>query len=347
MLSLEKVTKVYKTGTFGGASLPAVRGASFEIRPGEVTALIGESGSGKSTLGKMILRLTPVTSGKITFEGTDVAGLKGRELREYYRHVQGVFQDPFSSYNPVFRADRVFATIKRSYFPGVSNAEWRGRVDSALESVGLNPVDVLDKFTHQLSGGQLQRILIARALLLEIKILVADEIISMLDASTRVDVLNLLSNLKTRGLGVLFITHDLSLGNYIAERTVILRRGVVVEMGATEKVFDNPQHEYTKMLLTAVPQLHKKWHAGSDPELEAMMAAAGNNGRPGRYSKSSLHPLAGLHSRKGRRAQAAGAEREAAAGADRTDTYLRTHEEIAPLVEVEKDHFVAIPTGTG
>lgn len=347
MLRLENVTKVFKTGTFGSGSTPAVRSASFEIRPGEVTALIGESGSGKSTLGKMILRLTPVTSGKITFEGTDVAGLKGKQLREYYRHVQGVFQDPFSSYNPVFRADRVFATIKRSYFPEVSNAEWRARVEKSLESVGLNPVDVLDKFTHQLSGGQLQRILIARALLLDIKILVADEIISMLDASTRVDVLNLLSNLKTRGLGVLFITHDLSLGNYISERTIILRRGLVVEMGATDKVFDNPQHEYTKMLLTSVPQLHKKWEPDFDADEEAMAGAATENGHPGRYSRSSLHPLATMQSRKGRRAQAVLAEREAADGLLRTDTYLRTHEEIVPLVEVEEDHFVAVATGAG
>ena len=204
-----------------------------------------------------------------------------------------MFQDPFSSYNPVFRADRVFATIKRSYFPSVSDAEWRERVEKSLESVGLNPVDVLDKFTHQLSGGQLQRILIARALLLDIKILVADEIISMLDASTRVDVLNLLSNLKARGLGVLFITHDLSLGNYISERTIILRRGLMVEMGATDKVFDNPQHEYTKMLLTSVPQLHKKWEAGlRTPTKRAMAGAATDNGHPGRYSRSSLHPLA-------------------------------------------------------
>jgi peptide/nickel transport system ATP-binding protein len=345
VLVLDNVTKAFKTGTFGGGTLPAVRGASFEIRPGEVTALIGESGSGKSTLGKMILRLTPVTSGTITFEGTDIATLKGKQLREYYRHVQGVFQDPFSSYNPVYRADRVFATIKHSYFPSVSGDEWHERVDKSLQAVGLNPVDVRDKFTHQLSGGQLQRILIARALLLDIKILVADEIISMIDASTRVDVLNLLANLKTRGLGVLFVTHDLSLGNYISERTVILRRGVVVEMGATQKVFDNPQHEYTRMLLTAVPQLHKKWEGELGPELETTRVIPEHNGRPGRYSKSSLHPLAGMHARKGRRAQAAATERDLAAGLLRTDTYLRTHEEAPPLVEIEEDHFVAISAG--
>ncbi len=340
MLKLDNVTKVFKTGSFGGSSLPAVRGTSFEILPGEVTALIGESGSGKSTLGKMILRLTPVTSGTITFEGTDISALKGRSLREYYRHVQGVFQDPFSSYNPVFRADRVFATIKRSYFPSVTSTEWRERVATTLESVGLNPADVLDKFTHQLSGGQLQRILIARALLLDIKILVADEIISMLDASTRVDVLNLLSNLKERGLGVLFITHDLSLGNYIAERTIILRRGLIVEMGATAKVFDNPQHAYTKMLLTAVPQLHKKWEAGSAPEVEPSVDAPTDEPHLDRFSESALHPLVGHRRRLARKGALAEADREAARE-NRTDTYLRTHEEAQPLVEVEEDHFVA------
>jgi ABC-type glutathione transport system ATPase component len=120
------------------------------------------------------------------------------------------------------------------------------------------PDQVLHKYPHQLSGGQLQRLLIARALLLDIEFLVADEIISMLDASTRIDVLNLLADLKARGLGILFITHDLSLGNYISERTVILRRGVIVEMGATAKVFGNPQHPYTRMLLASVPQLHRE-----------------------------------------------------------------------------------------
>ncbi len=227
----------------------------------------------------------------------------------------------------------------------MSADEWHERVDKVLESVGLNPVDVRDKFTHQLSGGQLQRILIARALLLDIKILIADEIISMIDASTRVDVLNLLSNLKTRGLGVLFVTHDLSLGNYISERTIILRRGVVVEMGATHKVFDNPQHEYTRMLLTAVPQLHKKWEGELGAGMEAMGVTSASDGRPGRYSRSSLHPLAGMKGRKGRRAQAAAHEHDLAAGLLRTDTYLRTHEEVPPLVEVEEDHFVAISTG--
>jgi len=259
MLKLDRVTKVYKIGTFGGKRLTAVRDVSFDLRPGEVVSLIGESGSGKSTVGKMILRLTPVTDGSITFEGTDVSTLERRRLKGYHGDVQGVFQDPFSSYNPIFKVDRVFSMIRGAYFPRVSGSDWSRKLDSSLHAVSLEPEAVLGKYPHQLSGGQLQRLLIARALLLDIKYLVADEVISMLDASTRIDVLNLLGELKARGLGVLFITHDLSLGNYISERTVILRRGSIVEMGATEKVFGNPVHPYTKLLIASVPHLHKKW----------------------------------------------------------------------------------------
>ena len=259
MLKLEHISKTYKTGAFGGTDLPAVRDVSFDVEPGEVISLIGESGSGKTTIGRMILRLSPITAGRITFDGIDISTLRRSKLKEYYRHVQGVFQDPFSSCNPIFKADRIFALIKDEFFPGVSDNEWKHRVGASLEAVSLNPADVLGKFPHQLSGGQLQRFLVARALLLDIKILVADEIISMLDASTRIDVLNLLADLKARGLGIIFITHDLSLGNYISDRTVILRHGAIVEMGPTEKVFGNPQHEYTQMLLASVPQLHSKW----------------------------------------------------------------------------------------
>ena len=152
--------------------------------------------------------------------------------------------------------------IRDEFYSGLHDEAWSAKVDAALHGVGLDPPAVLGKYPHQLSGGQLQRLLIARALLLDIRFLVADEVISMLDASTRIDVLNLLGDLKSRGLGILFITHDLSLGNYISDKTVILRRGRVVEMGATPKVFGNPQHPYTKMLLASVPRLHEKWEGG-------------------------------------------------------------------------------------
>jgi peptide/nickel transport system ATP-binding protein len=259
MLELDACCKTYRVGVFGGGRLDAVRDVSFDIAPGEVVSLIGESGSGKSTIGKMILRLVGVSRGAITFEGKDIAGLDGEQLKQYYANVQGVFQDPFSSYNPVFKADRVFTMLRHAYFSGLSTAAWNTKLESSLDAVSLNTGDVLGKYPHQLSGGQLQRLLIARALLLDIRLLVADEIISMLDASTRIDVLNLLGDLKGRGLGILFITHDLSLGNYISDRTMILRHGRIVEMGATPAVFGNPVHPYTKTLLASVPQLHTKW----------------------------------------------------------------------------------------
>jgi ABC-type oligopeptide transport system ATPase subunit len=259
MLTLERVSKVYRTGTFGGRAVPAVRDVSFDVGAGEVVSLIGESGSGKSTIGRMILRLSPASEGVISLDGLDVSTLERRALKAYYRRVQGVFQDPFSSYNPIFKADRVFAMIRQAYFPDMRGPEWRAKLSRSLEAVSLDSDTCLGKYPHQLSGGQLQRLLIARALLLDIELLVADEIISMLDASTRIDVLNLLGDLKARGLGILFITHDLSLGNYISDRTVILRRGRIVEMGATQRVFGNPQHPYTRMLLASVPHLHKKW----------------------------------------------------------------------------------------
>jgi len=258
-LKLDNVSKTYTLGAFSGKTLRAVRNVSFDVRPGQVVSLIGESGSGKSTVGRMILRLTSITDGRISLDDEDITTLRGGDLKGYYRKVQGVFQDPFSTYNPIFRVDHVFENIRRSYFPGVALSEWTGRLETSLRSVNLDPGLVLGRYPHQLSGGQLQRVLIARALLLDIKILVADEIISMLDASTRIDVLNLLAELKARGLGIVFVTHDLSLGNYISDTTVILRYGAVVEMGATEKVFGDPRHAYTKSLLAAVPQLHHRW----------------------------------------------------------------------------------------
>ncbi len=270
LVALEQCSKVYRVGAFGGKRLTAVRDVTFDVAAGEVVSLIGESGSGKSTIGRMILRLSPVTAGTIRFKGEDITTFKGAALKQYYRHAQGVFQDPFSSYNPIYKADRVFRMIKEAYYPSVGGEEWRRKLEASLEAVALDPTQVLHKYPHQLSGGQLQRLLVARALLLDIELLVADEIISMLDASTRIDVLNLLGELKARGLGILFITHDLSLGNYISDRTVILRRGVIVEMGATGKVFGDPRHPYTQALLAAVPQLHHKWE-----QIEAGYARAG------------------------------------------------------------------------
>jgi ABC-type oligopeptide transport system ATPase subunit len=294
MLVLDHVSKVYKTGPFGGTDLVAVRDVTFGIDQGEVVSLIGESGSGKSTIGKMILRLVRVNSGRIEVDGVDVSTLRGGALRGYYRGVQGVFQDPFSSFNPIFKVDHVFGMVHGVFFGSVPGSEWRGRVESALDDVGLDAGQILHKYPHQLSGGQLQRLLIARALLLDTKYLVADEIISMLDASTRIDVLNLLGDLKARGLGILFITHDLSLGNYISERAVILRRGRIVELGPTADVFGQPLHPYTRMLLASVPRLHERWGsevaAGMDSQACRFHAAVGADRDDGGAGLAEITP---------------------------------------------------------
>ncbi len=318
VLQLDQVSKLYQSSSFGGDLTPALRGVSFGIGQGEVVTLIGESGSGKTTLGRIILRLAPASSGRVLFEGTDIAGLRRTRLRDYYRYVQGVFQDPFSSYNPIYKADRVLDLIRGVYFPQTGRPEWHAKIESALHAVALNPGDVLGKYPHQLSGGQQQRLLIARALLLDVKLLVADEIISMLDASTRVDILNLLISLKRSGLAILFITHDLSLGNYVSDRTVILRRGAIVEMGDTVKVFGHPQHPYTRDLLAAVPELHKKWR----PAVEKVQA----NGS----GSLSTDPAADAGRRRAWSLTRSG----------RPSRLVRALEP-PPLKQFEEDHFVA------
>ena len=273
MLTLDRVSKTYRVGTFGGKELVAVRDVSFGIGAGEIVSLIGESGSGKSTIGKMILRLSAATSGSITFDGVDIAGLSGHDLKTFYGNVQGVFQDPFSSYNPIFKVGRIFELVRSGLLAGRNGADWSGKVEKSLAAVGLDAGEVLHKYPHQLSGGQLQRLLVARALVLDIRLLVADEIISMLDASTRIDVLNLLAELRQQGLGILFITHDLSLGHYISDRTVILRRGEIVELAPTTALFADPRHPYTKRLLASVPQLGRKWRDESTNGRDRLAAA--------------------------------------------------------------------------
>jgi len=258
-LEVQNLTKIFSSGVFIRDKVTAVNDVSFNMYPGTVLSLIGESGSGKTTIGRMILKLLKPTSGHIYYLGKDTSLIKTKaELREYYRHVQGIFQDPFSSFNPLFRVDRVFDMIFDVFLPEVKNRE--ERINEVLHSVNLNPERIMHQFPHQLSGGQLQRLLIARALLLDVKILVADELISMLDASTRMGVLNLLVDLcKEKGMSVLFITHDLALGYYISDYTMIMHRGRLVEKGATEKVYKNPVHPYTQMLFNSVPDIGHRW----------------------------------------------------------------------------------------
>ena len=259
IMSVENLTKVFTSGIISGDKTVAVKDVSFKMDQGKVISLIGESGSGKTTIGRLILKLLKPTEGKLYYNGQDITDINSkREKKEYYKKVQAIFQDPFSSFNPLFRIDRIFNMLFNSFMKEVKDRE--SLIEEALESVNLNPKRIMNKFPHQLSGGQLQRLLIARALLLDVDILIADELISMLDASTRIGVLNLLVELcKKNGMTVLFITHDLNLGYYISDVTLIMYKGRLVEKGDTKSIYENPVHPYTKMLFESIPEIGNKW----------------------------------------------------------------------------------------
>lgn len=232
----------------------AVDGVSFEIREGETYGLVGESGSGKSTIGRSIIRLYEPTSGKITFEGADISGeLKGKELQLLRNKMQMIFQDPMASLNPRKKVIDIIAQgldIHRLYRTKEERAE---KVYRMLERVGLTR-EHANRYPHQFSGGQRQRIGIARALIMEPRLIIADEAISALDVSIQAQVVNLLKEIQMEtNIALLFIAHDLSMVKYISDRIGVLHLGHLVETGATRDIFENPIHPYTKSLLSAIP----------------------------------------------------------------------------------------------
>ncbi len=235
----------------------AVDNVSFSMQPGEIVSVVGESGSGKSTLSRLVLRLLDPTGGQLLLQGQDVTNLKGGgNLKAYWRKVQGVFQDPFAAFNQFYTIGQVMDKAMNVLDPQPSKKERRERVDHALREVGLDPTDVREKWPHQLSGGQVQRVMIARALVVGPKLLLADEPTSMLDASLRVTVLNLLLELRKRhNMGILFVTHDVGQAYYLSDRALVMYHGQVVEQGPVEMVLAHPQHEYTRRLLADVPRL--------------------------------------------------------------------------------------------
>lgn len=237
-----------------GYTVRAVDGVSFRIFPGETYGLVGESGSGKSTIGRSIIRLYDPTEGKIIFRGTDISGRLDRNTNNMLRtEIQMIFQDPMASLNPRKRVEDIIAQGLDIHHLSKSKADRNRRVAEMLERVGLAP-EHAERYPHQFSGGQRQRVGIARALIMQPKLIIADECISALDVSIQAQVVNLMKDLQEEtGCAYLFIAHDLSMIKYISDRIGVLHLGHLVETGTTEEIFQNPIHPYTRSLLSAIP----------------------------------------------------------------------------------------------
>ncbi|TFD24300.1 ABC transporter ATP-binding protein [Cryobacterium sp. TMS1-13-1] len=254
LISVEGITKMYRIRKSGLRfdELLAVNEVSFGVKKGTTTAIVGESGSGKSTVAKLILQLESLTSGRIEFEGRDVAGLKGKELLNFRRRVQPVFQDPYGSLDPQYNVGNTIAEPLLAHKVGTKK-ERQKRVLELLDQVSL-PAATQFRYPSELSGGQRQRIAIARALALKPDVLVLDEAVSALDVLVQGQILNLLTELQTElGLTYLFITHDLAVVRLVADNVCVMQKGRIVEAASTDDVFDNPREVYTQELLAAIP----------------------------------------------------------------------------------------------
>ena len=236
-------------------TVQAVDGVSFSVAAGEMVALVGESGCGKTSTAQTVIRMVESQAGSIRFRGTEIGGLGARELRPFRREIQIIYQDPYESLDPRFTVRDTIEEPIRVHGLADSNHAREEKVREAMERAGLTPPDLfIDRFPHELSGGQRQRVAIAAALVLEPKLLIADEPVSMLDVSVRAGILSLLDGLRKEGMGVLMITHDLSTAAHFADRIAVMYLGRIVEEGPARQVVRNPQHPYTKALISVVPR---------------------------------------------------------------------------------------------
>ena len=251
--------KVYfpiRTGVFRHHTddVKAVDDVSFQIEQGTTVGLVGESGSGKTTIGRALLKLVKATAGQALYEGKDVLQMSEDEFRPYRRSMQMIFQDPFGSLNPRLSVFQIIGEALEIHFPAMTRADRRDRVADLLRQVGLVP-EMMERYPHEFSGGQRQRIGIARALAVKPKFIVCDEPVSALDVSVQAQIVNLLQDLQEQlGLTYLFIAHDLAVVEHISDQVLVMYHGKIVESASAEAIYENPQHEYTRKLLSAVPK---------------------------------------------------------------------------------------------
>jgi peptide/nickel transport system ATP-binding protein len=257
LLEIQKATKVYGGGVLrGGTSVVALQDFDMVIpkEPAKIVAIAGESGSGKSTLANLVLGLTSPTSGRILFRGKDVAVMDRTERIDYRRHVQAVFQDPYSVYNPFYKVKHIFDMVIGNFRLARNRSDADDLIEEALNVVGLHGHEVLHKFPHQLSGGQRQRMMVARAYLLKPDLIVADEPVSMVDASLRAMILDIMQRLRDESvISFLYITHDLSTAYQIGDDIHLLYQGTTAERGDVAEVIEHPKHPYVLQLIDSIP----------------------------------------------------------------------------------------------
>ncbi len=281
LLELKDLVKVYPVGgIFSRKRLRAVDNVSFTMPSDRATiaTLAGESGSGKSTIARIVLGLIKPTSGEVRYKGRNLAELSRKGRLAYNKEVGAVFQDPYGTYNPFYKVDRIFSKAIKKFKLASSDADRDKLILHALSNVGLTPEEVLGRYPHQLSGGQRQRIMLARALLIGPSMIVADEPVSMIDASLRAGILNVVRDLRDKhGMSCLFITHDLSVARYLSDSIVILYRGRALERGSTDLVIEKPAHPYSQLLIGSVPlpDPKKRWKERIELDAKDLLEVAG------------------------------------------------------------------------
>ena len=265
LLEVRNATKIFGGGFLSSAP-PTVALQNFNLtimeKPATITTIAGESGSGKTTLANLILNFIPLTSGQIIYRGKDIAKMDRQEQLQYRREVQAVFQDPYEVYNPFYRVQHIFDLVIKHFKLARNKQEARDMIEEALNVVGMRGEEVLEKYPHQLSGGQRQRMMVARAYLLKPRLIVADEPVSMVDASLRAMILDIMLRLRDQhNISFLYITHDLSTAYQIGDEIYILYQGSIAERGDTVEVIENPKHPYVQELIASipVPDPKQKW----------------------------------------------------------------------------------------
>ncbi|MCS7220436.1 MAG: ABC transporter ATP-binding protein [Anaerolineae bacterium] len=257
LLEIRNVTKIYGGGLLrSGDQVVALQDFNLALaeKPATITTIAGESGSGKTTLANLILGFISPTSGQILYKGRDIATMNKQEQLEYRREVQAVFQDPYEVYNPFYRVKHVFDLVINRFKLARTKQEARELIEEALRVVGMRGEEVLEKYPHQLSGGQRQRMMVARAFLLKPRLIVADEPVSMVDASLRAMILDIMLRMRDEyNISFLYITHDLSTAYQIGDQIYILYQGSIAERGETTQVIENPKHPYVQLLIDSIP----------------------------------------------------------------------------------------------